>query len=204
MIISLNNLHNGICWWKKGKWAPDLLNAEYYDIYNLRANGITKAWWATAVDWLSRWRAYRGSTPPNTKAEILKSGYKILDKIRSEYTCLIGKSSEEPSITAMSWDDVATLFALAQSIKPKSPVFAGKMCHFVFPKLFIVMDNLATEVFDYEFYWRRMQDEWQRFQEKAQAQKQLIQAINGNKPLHPHYPLETKIMELCHIGYKHR
>jgi len=33
------------------------------------------------------------------------------------------------------------------------------MCHFLFPKLFIVMDNLDTSVFDYEFYWRGMQDE---------------------------------------------
>src|SRR5262249_259009 len=160
-----------------------------------RANGITAAWWVTTVDRLSRWRAYRGSTPPNTKEEILKSGHKILDEMRSEYNCLIRQSSEEPSITTMPWEDVADLFALDQDIKPKSPVFAGKMCHFVFPKLFIVMDNLATDVFDYEFYWRGMRDEWQRFQEKDEAQKQLIQVIKSDKPLHPHYPLETKIME---------
>ncbi len=66
------------------------------------------------------------------------------------------------------------------------------------------MDNLATDVFDYEFYWRGVRDEWQRFQDKDEAQKQLIQAISSNKPLHPDYPLETKIMELSHIGYKHR
>lgn len=116
----------------------------------------------------------------------------------------MGQSAEEPSIARSSWEDVAIFFALAQSIKPKSPVFAGKMCHFVFPQLFIIMDNLATAAFDYEFYWRGMRDEWQRFPEKAEAREQLRQAINSNKPLHPQYPLETKIMELCHIGYKHR
>jgi hypothetical protein len=104
----------------------------------------------------------------------------------------------------MSWDDVATFFTLAQSIKPKSPVFGGKMCHFMFPKLFIVMDNLATNVFDYEFYWRGMKDEWQRFPEKDEALKQLTGAIKSDKPVHPHYPHETKIMELSHIGYKRR
>jgi hypothetical protein len=204
MIISVENLVNGIRWWQKGKWGSDILNGEYYDIYSSLADGITEEWWVKTVDRLSRWHAYRGPCPPNTKTEILKSGHRILDKIRSEYTALIGKSSKEPSITEMSWDDIATFFALAQSIKPKSPVFGAKLSHFVFPKLFIVMDNLATNVFDYEFYWRGMRDEWQRFHEKDRARKELIRAINSDKPVHPFYPHETKIMELSHIGYKHR
>jgi hypothetical protein len=58
------------------------------------------------------------------------------------------------SITNLLWEDVASLFAPASMIKnARSPVFAGKMCHFMFP-LFVVMDNKATGIFDYEFYWR--------------------------------------------------
>jgi hypothetical protein len=89
-------------------------------------------------------------------------------------------------------------------VKPGSPVFAGKMCHFLLPKLFIVMDNLATSVFDYEFYWRGMKDEWCRFKEKADARNLLTDAIRSDKRLHPLYPFETKIMELSHIGHKHK
>jgi hypothetical protein len=111
----------------------------------------------------------------------------------------------EPSITNLSWEDVARLFALAYGIKRgKSPVFACKMCHFLFPKLFVLMDNTATGIFEYEFYWRGMKDEWTRFGQKATAQNILTQAIQSNKPIHPAYPYETKIMDLCHIGYNQR
>jgi len=65
------------------------------------------------------------------------------------------------------------------------------------------MDNLATSIFDYEFYWRGMKDEWNRFKGKEEAMNILIKAIKSEKSLHPFYPYETKIMELSHIGYKH-
>jgi hypothetical protein len=63
--------------------------------------------------------------------------------------------------------------------------------------------RLATSVFDYEFYWRGMKDEWNRLKEKKEARTLLSEAIVSDRPLHPLYPLETKIMELSHIGYKH-
>ncbi len=47
----------------------------------------------------------------------------------------------------------------------------------MFPRLFIVMDNLATGVFDYKFYWRGMKDEWSRFPAKANARNLLAEAI---------------------------
>ena len=92
---------------------------------------------------------------------------------------------------------------LVAEIKPRSSVFVGKMCHFTFPRLFIVMDNEATSVFDYEFYWRGMKDEWSRFPAKADARKLLAEAIKSDKPLHALYPFETKVLELSHVGYKH-
>jgi hypothetical protein len=61
------------------------------------------------------------------------------------------------------------------------------------------MDNLATSVFDYEFYWRGMKDDWSRFPAKDNARDLLVDAIKSEKPLHPLYPFETKIMELTHI-----
>jgi hypothetical protein len=68
------------------------------------------------------------------------------------------------------------------------------------------MDNLATTVLDYEFYWRGMKEEWARFEPKKEAGIVLAEAISAagtNRPLHPLYPFETKIMELSHIGYNH-
>jgi hypothetical protein len=100
---------------------------------------------------------------------------------------------------------LSLLFALAFGIqRGKPPVFASKMCHFLFPKLFVVMDTTATGIFEYEFYWRGRKDEWCRFTKKAQAYNILTQAIGAGKPIDPLYPYETKIMELSSIGYNHR
>jgi hypothetical protein len=50
-----------------------------------------------------------------------------------------------------------------------------------------------------------MKDEWTRFPEKADARNLLVEAIRSasEKPPHPQYPFETKILELSHIGYNH-
>jgi hypothetical protein len=203
MIISLENLQAGLQWWREGDWPRDIHNADYYDIYGTRSAGPTEKWWSATVDRLSQWRAYRGPNPPNTKADIFARGRRNLTNIAGQYAKLIASTGAEPSIADLCWEDMAPLFAVASDIKPVSPVFAGKMCHFLFPKLFIVMDNLATNVFDYEFYWRGMKDEWSRFKAKAEARNLLAEAIKSDKPLHPLYPFETKIMELSHIGHKH-
>ena len=203
MIISLNNLKAGIKWWQEKGWGEDFLNAEYYAIYDAKSAGVTKEWWDATVNRLGQWKAYRSRTAPNTKAEIHSRGDERLAIIGEEYTKLIACSGAEPSIADRSWEDAASFFAIVSAIKPHSPVFAGKMCHFAFPKLFIVMDNEATSVFDYEFYWRGMKDEWSRFPEKANAKSLFAEAIKSEKPLHPLYPFETKILELSHVGYKH-
>lgn len=63
-----------------------------------------------------------------------------------------------------------------------------------------MVDNFATGTFEYEFYWRGMRDEWNRFQDKEQALELLRSSIEADR-IHPFYPLETKIIELSHIGY---
>jgi hypothetical protein len=203
MIITLDNLTKGIDWWQKeSKWPTDFLNSDYYCIYDDRARGVTDEWWRQTLDRLSKWRAFRGPKPPNSKDAIDRCVKKILDQVSIEYDRL--SKEGEPSIADLQWEDIGTLFEIVSGVKPRSFVFASKMCHFLFPKLFIVVDNLATSVFDdYEFYWRGMKDEWNRFEGKNEARKRLVRAMNLKKPLHPHYPLETKIMELSHIGRKH-
>ena len=79
---------------------------------------------------------------------------------------------------------------------------ASKACHFLLPKVFIVTDNKGTGIFDYEFVWRGLKDEWSRFTHQEQAKRDLKKWINSES-LHPCYPWETNIMELCLIGYKH-
>jgi hypothetical protein len=154
------------------------------------------------------WKAIRSRKPPNTKKEIRDkgSGDRLL-KLAEIYDAVRVRSKSEPSITEVQWNDVSEMFELSFEIKCRerrngSPVFASKMCHFIFPKVFPVIDNLATGIFDYEFYWRGMKDEWQRFSEKTKAVARLRSVIDSPQ-IHEHYPFETKIIELSHIGYAH-
>jgi len=91
-------------------------------------------------------------------------------------------------------------------IKNQSTVFGSKLGHFIFPKVFIVMDNLGTSVMPYEFYWPGMVAQWLAFADKSEAMDRLRTQIEkqSRKAVHSDYPYETKIMELCHIGYKRR
>ena len=201
MITSLDNLAAGIAWWCNRGWGNDFLNGEYPAIYEARAAGVTKQWWEATVNRLGQWQAYRGRTQPNTKVDIHSRGSERLDLLGSECRKLIQCCEGEPSIADLSWERVAPFFAVAWQIK-QSSVFASKLCHFTFPKLFIVMDNTASSVFEYEFYWRGMKDEWNRFPAKVEAKKRLAEAITPDEP-HLLYPFETKILELSHIGYEH-
>ena len=130
-IVSLDNLRAGLRWWDESGWGKDVVNADYDAIYKVRRDGVTEQWWTSTVDRLSKWRALR---PNFTKAAIAARGAGCLSAIADQYGELVAKSTAEPSIVDMYWEEVAPLFALASEIKPvKSPVFPSKMCHFLFP-----------------------------------------------------------------------
>jgi hypothetical protein len=158
------------------------------------------------------WKAIRARKPPNTKEAIKDAGLARLDRIALQIQHIRSTVPSEPGIEDVEWEDIAELFGLSFEIKcgnrrSGSPVFACKMCHFIFPKIFPVIDNLATGVFDYEFYWRGMRGEWLRFPDKERAKLQLKESIicseNATEGIHDLYPWETKIIELSHIGYAH-
>jgi hypothetical protein len=155
------------------------------------------------------WKAIRSPKPPNTKEEIKTRGKERLKRIAEQYEAIRMVSTGEPRIGDTSWDELQGLFDICSEIKRgerqnASPVFACKMCHFLFPAIFPVIDNLATGVFDYEFYWRGMKDEWHRFSFKEEARAQLSEYVNSAGAAHQLYPWETKIIELSHIGYSRK
>jgi hypothetical protein len=202
VIVNLDNLRAGIRWWERNDWEEDFLNGFYYKIYDLRSPGVTQEWWTAIVNLLMEWKAHLFKT----KAEITERGAKRLTVIAACHAKLVTTATVEPNIANLSWEDVVPLFAVASEIKTvASPVFPSKMCHFLFPKLFMPVDNKATGVpDDYASYWQRMKDEWSRFDDKDEAIKILKEAIKSHKSLHPLYPFETKVIEICQIGHKHR
>ncbi len=207
MIVSDENFKAGIEWWK-GWGTGDFNNSEYEAIYSARRDGLTDSWWNATVDRLWNWRAIRSPRPPNTKDAIKERGNERLPMLATQFKSIRTLTSGEPGIKDVEWDDIAELYELSFEVKCcnrriGSPVFASKMCHFIFPNIFPVMDNFATGVFDYEFYWRGIRDEWLRFPRKIGMINYLqsyIESRNGVGNLHPY---ETKVLELCQIGYYH-
>jgi hypothetical protein len=197
MIICLDNLNRGIQWWKRKEWSLDFNNDILQKLHLAKEAGINDDWWESVVDELGRWRAYRG-TP---KARIRAAGRQQLPKTQKQYDNLVG-TSRESSIENVAWEDASGIFELAWKIRP-SPVFCGKLCHFIFPNVFFVIDNLGTGVGDYELYWRGMKDAWSHFAEKKKAKQTLVNALRPTGRIDSRYPFETMIIELCLIGHKH-
>jgi len=200
MIINLDHLRAGLDWWVKNDWEKDIINTDYVAIYKVRCGGVTEEWWTATVDRLSKWGVIR----PYPKDKILANGKLRLSDIKCEYLKLM-KEPTEPSIADLCWKDAAPFFKLASGIKPvknKSPAFPSKMCHLLFPKLFILMDNKATGIIDYGVWWQSMREEWCGFKAKEEAIKILRTAAGSH--LHPLYPVETKIMEISQIGVNHK
>jgi hypothetical protein len=198
--LELIDLIRGISWWlQKSNWPPDFHNEAYHELYDLKINGLDDDWWDKTADRLQNWLAIR----PFSKDTIKKRGAKTLPRLRELYFDICKKTQKEPSFFDYEWEDVEKIFNLLKEIKGvNSPVFASKLGHFVFPNLFIVMDNKATGVNNYQIYWQSMKEAWYQFTEKIGAKKILLKEIekHSQKPVHNFYPFEVKIIELCSIG----
>ena len=210
MRLSLSTLKAGILWWQEnwGRDYPDILNSEYYDIYNARKNGLSVDWWNLTVLRLSRWRAIRSRRPPNTIIEIRQRGLHVLPNLQKMYNNIFNKAKEELSLVNFKWDQLNNSYNdLAWIKNSNSPVFPSKLGHFIFPKIFMPVDNMATGIppSGYDSFWTSKQRAWIDFNEKEEAKGLLYEEItrNSDKTIHDLYPFETKIIELCVIGNKH-
>jgi hypothetical protein len=204
MMVSIENLKQGMNWWQEGNWPKDYHNSDYYKFYQDRAAGLTEQWLTITVGRLAQWRAIRSRKPPNTKAEIFALLKAKLPDLQTEFERILELSKGEPSTNTLSWQHIGPLYEVMADIKHRSPVFASKLGHFMVPKVFIVMDNRGTEVMSYDYYWQGMVNEWRMFTDQTVAIDLLKTEIEKRSPhpVHGDYPYETKIMELCHVGDK--
>jgi hypothetical protein len=207
--LKIEDLQKGINWWRKEKaekWPQDFHNRVYHELYDLRKNGLTERWWRNTVDRLWAWRAIRSKTPPNTKWEIQERGLEILNKLQELYTDIKGKVDKEPVFLDFNWNEIRDLYQQLSWIKNSaSPNFPSKLGHFIFPKVFRVMDHEATGIENYSLFWSSMGAAWNSFEEKQEAKDILTKSITefSRLQVHENYPFEIKIIELCNIGRKH-
>lgn len=212
--MDLELLQAGIDWWlgnQGGAWGADFLNGFYGDLYRDRDRSakLDREWWQRTVQRLSDWRAVRSRCGVRTKTEICERGLGRLDRINEIYQAIRDGRNGEPTLGDVTWEMIGELFDVMRDVKDtRSPVFPSKLAHFLLPRVFVVVDNMATSAFScqyYQFVWRGLKQAWAEFAEQEEAKKVLTQQIQQNSQpgvdVHPHYPFETKIPELCLIGY---
>ena len=114
------------------------------------------------------------------------------------------KKPSIPSIESCQWETVAGLFSTAHEIKKTksdSAVFASKLCHFILPSVFTVVDNemmgLPLNKEQYGQYWKFCQNRWKACDQNALINR--MQDVVGDDWF-ADYPFATKIAELCVMG----
>ena len=103
---------------------------------------------------------------------------------------------------------MADLYYVASQIKNvNSPVFGSKLCHFIVPDAFPVIDSkiikkgkkaIGASALSYEDYWRFCKSQWGGCSAQTQSVQTMRAAIGSN--IFIHYPYAVKITELCIRG----
>jgi hypothetical protein len=190
-MVNQNNLEIGIeRWHQMNNWPSDFHNSLYRELSDLLAQDLNEINWQTIVKHLSKWKANR----PKSKDFIYNNGLAKLN----DFNELLNITS---TIENAFWDDVETIFLLSHSIKNvNSPVFASKLSHFLFPKLFPVIDRkvIGLRFNSYRNYWEFIKQNWNESNEKEICKNILANEIGEN--VFENYPWQTKISEICLIG----
>jgi len=204
-VLNNKNLQKGIDLWYTTTWPRDFHNKFYQDLQLRKQHGLNTAWWEPTVDDLWRWKAIR----PLKKRIVLARGQNSLQHLQREYARVQGiLGNRTPSLSNLDWKDVANLYHIASRIKDvNSPVFGSKLCHFIIPDAFPVMDSNIIEKFEevtgvnahsYQEYWQFCKSQWVSCVARAQLVLMMQEAIGPNIFLH--YPYVAKITELCLSG----
>lgn len=199
-IFTNTHLLAGIRKFKENQnWDKDFHNGLYRKLRLWRANGLDQNWWRKIIDVLWNWRAIR----PNSKSEIFENGKVHLNELQAEYlTILEVMGNEEPLMADLSWETLSGLFTVAAEIKytmPFSPVFPSKLCHFIFPNAYPVMDRKMIGISTrYSQHWDFCKDQWINCTGKQELVSILRNEVKDN--VFEYYPWSTKITELCLSG----
>ena len=113
MNLRLDDLRRGIRWWRreKDKWPQDFHNNVYYELYNLRRDGLTEGWWRGTVDRLWDWKAIR----PKTKRDIQDRGLEIFGELQILYVNIATRTDHEPLFLDFIWNEIHEFYDILGS-----------------------------------------------------------------------------------------
>lgn len=199
MPLQPQELQQGIEYWRQTKWPQDFHNRFYRHLAGIRGLGLfSMEWWEALLPILRQWRATR----PRSSEYLTKRAqnrFLALKEIWKKNIIPV----EEQDIETIEWQTIASFVQLVAEIKNvQSPVFSSKLCHFLAPQIFPVIDSKAmgNPFGSYESYLNTARQEWR--ESNHQTRDSLIDLITNEigSDLNPDYPLKCKIIELCFIG----
>ena len=199
-VLTKTNLEAGIAYWfnTKAKWGDDFHNAYYEDFNYRQRNGLDEEWWEWMVHELRSWQASR----PKTDAYIRERGRQRLHELQAARERILAAAEpESPGLENTNWKLLSELYLCAKSIKNvDSPVFGSKLCHFIIPNAFPIIDGeaIGIQTSDYSIYWDYCRRQWLNCQLKEELRSHLRTLIGPG--VVDHYPWSTKLTELCIIG----
>lgn len=206
--INLAEFTAGVNWWRtKTDWPHDFHNHDYPVLAAENPDGrFDITWWASVQPRLTRWKAFRPVPRTVVAANVIANAADLAAAWNQSCKPYRNTDIADPAVT---WEALRAFPEVVFRLKPtRSPVFPSKLCHFLLPKVFPVIDGLALagHSLTYEAYFRLVKGTWAA---TADDMKQCLTAeiahlVNeSGRPLDPAFPVVTKIVELALIGRSH-
>jgi hypothetical protein len=203
MSLTIDQLRNGINYWRLEKFPPDFHNTYYErDLLAAGANGVfNQQWWSRFLPVLQDWQAIR----PRSHAFLTSRAQARFAALSKIWGTAVAPYLDN-DIAGVEWHQVAAFPSLVAEIKSvASPVFTSKFCHFLAPRIFPVTDNKLVNLpfRTYEEHFTASRKEWLDTDSATQDElvRQLIHEIGA--PLFSGFPMKCKLIELCMIGRRH-
>ncbi len=221
MAFRVAELRRGLHRWdEETNWPRDLHNSFYWELRAIRRQeGLFairhKDWWKHLVlPRLSNWQATR-PVRPQIIAERARRRFHALNILwNNEIMPEINNDIE-----TVEWQCLQGFVELVEQIKSlnnPSPVFASKLCHFLVPNIFPVIDTELRIKLErqenrsfgsYEDYYEFARAEWRNTTPEEMSRLKEIFAEKSARRIEekgyeraPGYPTKCKIIELCFWG----
>jgi len=90
MALTIDQLHNGICYWRLEKFPPDFHNTYYErDLVAVRANGVfNQQWWSRFLPVLQDWQAIR----PCSHASLTSRAQARFEALSKTWTAVVASA----------------------------------------------------------------------------------------------------------------
>jgi hypothetical protein len=201
MPLTIEQLKQGINYWRRTRWPKDFHNAHYRDLAAINPSGsFNQKWRDQFLPVLRAWRATR----PRGSAFLTSRAQARFEALGEAWAATVAPHLEK-DIGELEWHQIAAFPRLVAEIKDvRSPVFSSKFCHFLAPHIFPVVDNAAMgNLFGtYEAYFTAAKAEWRETAAEIQAELTALLTQEVVGPFFSGFPMKCKLIELCMIGRK--